>query len=122
MSEDKRTLEEKLLDGLDSLVCYNGLGEIIERWLALEPTHGKFIACPWSYAMTDAEVDEASWACEQLQAIWVIAVECYGSCGTSPRFGWIEDKDGFRWFVNRILQSYRRGKEMEEEINVHRSK
>ena len=120
VNEDKRTLEEKLLDGIDSLVSYNGLGETVERWLALEPDGwGQSIACPGNYTMTDAEVYRASWACEQLQAIWMIAVECYGDWGTSPRFGWIDDIDGFRWFVNRILQSYRRGKEMEVEINGH---
>ena len=115
VNEDKRTLEEKLLDGIDSLVSYNGLGEIVERWLTLEPEDGStLIACPHNYTMTDGEVAGASWACEQLQVIWMIAVEIYGSCGTSPRFGWIEDIDGFRWFVKRILRTYQEA-ELEEE-------
>lgn len=117
MCEDERTMEEKLLDGIDSLIWYNGLGKIIERWLALVPKTGsRVIACPTNYKLTEREINEDKWAYSQLQSIWILAVESFGSYGTSPRFGWIEDIEGFRTFVRRITKTYREAKEIEDEI------
>ena len=41
----------------------------------------------------------------------MIAVEMFGSCGTSPRYGWIEDIDGFRQFCLDITETWRGSEE-----------
>jgi hypothetical protein len=44
----------------------------------------------------------------------MIAVELFGDCGTSPRYGWIVDVDGFKKWVLDITKTYRDYEENEE--------
>ena len=38
--------------------------------------------------------------------IWQMLVEMFGSCGTSPRTGWIEDTQECANFLERVIHSY----------------
>lgn len=91
-----------LLNGLDSVTWYNGLAEVVYSWLSLEPSHGS-IACPKHYGLEE----KCDWAEQQLQVIWMIAVEAFGDCGTSPRYGWIEDVEGFHKFCLAITKTWK---------------
>lgn len=95
-----------LLDSLRSVLYYNGLTEIVRGWKELAPNEYGNISVPKNYGakrrheglltLEDAQDDA------QLQVFWMLAVEQFGECGTSPRFGWITDVDGFREWVDRI--------------------
>lgn len=100
MSATKVT-KETLIDALDSVTWYNGLCEEIERWASL-PKNKQYNSIP---------VPEICWHQEQLQVIWMIAVNLFGNYGTSPRGGWIEDVDGFRQFCLDITKTWREEKE-----------
>ena len=46
---------------------------------------------------------------EQFQVIWMILVELFGNCGTSPRSGWLEmkNKDRIIKFIDSITRTSR---------------
>lgn len=98
---------DKLIYALDSVASYNGLAETLLAWKNLPPD-GPSIPCPLRWWETD------DWYGAQLQVLWMICVEMFGDYGTSPRFGWINDVDGFRDFIDQITRTYR---ETEEDDN-----
>ena len=82
--------------GLQLVIDYNGLTELVRQWLTIEP-NARIIYCPyWD------QVDHNTSAYHQLQVLWMICVAKFGEYGTSPRFGWITDVDGFREFIEKI--------------------
>lgn len=86
---------EKLLDALDAIVSYNGLGGEILSWTELPKTScGQIVP------------SKSCWSDDQLQVIWMLAVLLFGNYGTSPRGGWIEDVEGFIEFCKRITRLY----------------
>lgn len=104
---------EKWTSALDSVTWYNGLAETVLTWLNIQPReHSGYISPETYYGLSAADKD--SYAYHQLQVLWMIAVELFGECGTSPRSGWIEDIDGFKKWVLDITQTYRESKENEE--------
>ena len=40
----------------------------------------------------------------EYNVIWIMLVEMFGSCGTSPRTGWIENRDGCANFLELIVE------------------
>ena len=94
------------IEALDSVTWYNGLAETVFEWRLLEPDR-HVIKCPTRYGLKEP----CEWAEQQLQVIWMIAVEMFGSCGTSPRYGWIEDIDKFRQFCLDITALWRGSEE-----------
>lgn len=94
---------DSLIHALDSVVWYNGYGDIVSGWGDLRPKdgHGEYLTPPDNYGAQSK--DEA----DQLQVIWMIAVMLFGNYGTSPRYGWIEDIDGFRQFILDITSTDR---------------
>jgi len=103
---------EKWIDALDSVTWYNGLAEAVLTWLNLEPVvPDSYITPMLNYGLADDEDTDAYY---QLQVLWMIAVELFGDCGTSPRYGWITDIDGFNKWVLDITKTYRESKENEE--------
>ena len=103
---------EKWIEALDSVTWYNGLAETVLTWLNLEPVVPDSHITPMlNYGLSDDEDTDAYY---QLQVLWMIAVELFGDCGTSPRYGWIEDIDGFNKWVLDITQTYRESKGNEE--------
>jgi hypothetical protein len=103
---------EKWIGALDSVTWYNGLAETVLTWLNLEPVvPDSYITPMLNYGLADDEDTDAYY---QLQVLWMIAVELFGDCGTSPRYGWITDIDGFNKWVLDITKTYRESKENEE--------
>ena len=99
-------MEERLLDALDSVTWYNGLAPYVFNWMFVKPTKSTgYIFTPNGY-LSDGGEEEC-----QLQVLWMIAVELFGDCGTSPRSGWIEDVDGFREWCLRITRTWRSSEE-----------
>lgn len=96
----KEITTDKLISALDSVTWYNGLAETLLKWKDV-PLNGPSISCPLQARET------ADWYGAQLQVMWMICVELFGDCGTSPRFGWINGVDGFRAFIDRITRTYR---------------
>lgn len=91
----------KALDTLDSVVWYNGLGEIVSSWANKEPDMSGYIRPDYREQGYDVETVES------LDLIWMIAVLLYGDYGTSPRSGWICDTGEFKSFIYAITKSYR---------------
>lgn len=98
MSEPRVSMTE----ALDSVTWYNNLAPIVFSWRDLKPEPNS-IPRPLNYGLGVV----CEWAHDQLQVIWMIAVEMFGSCGTSPRYGWIEDVEGFRQFCLDITTTWR---------------
>ena len=98
---------DKARHALDSVTWYNGLASVVFSWLELQ-SNGYSIGCPHNYGAPEGWPKEDI---AQLQVIWMIAVELFGSCGTSPRFGWIEDIDGFRKWILDITEIWRSSEE-----------
>ena len=89
-------------EALDSITWYNCLAETVLKWLDLKPERGlKYLLPPKDYGTGDS-VDYY-----QLQILWMIAVNLFGDWGTSPRFGWIEDIEGFHKWILDITEVWR---------------
>ena len=99
---------DKVRRALDSITWYNGLAPVIFSWIRLEKENGYSIRCPNNYGASD---DWSKSAISQLQVFWMCAVEMFGECGTSPRFGWITDVAGFRKWILDITENWRGSEE-----------
>ena len=95
-----------IIDALDSVTFYNGLAEEVERWKDLEPNDFNSISAPDNVVIPKSEEDY------QLQAIWMILVELFGDCGTSPRSGWLylENKEHIDAFIDLITNTDQMGR------------
>lgn len=96
--EMKNKIEvEDLLDALDSVTWYNGFAEEIMRWKDL----------PYSnYGIIYPIIEDP-----QIEVIWMICCVLFGDYGTSPRSGWITDREGFYEFIDAITKTQRRNDE-----------
>lgn len=94
----KRMTVDNMVHALDSVTWYNGLAEYVMKWKTDCPRVNGTIVADETYCC--GEMD--SFIYDQLQVIWMICVELFGDCGTSPRSGWIEDVDGFYEFIDKI--------------------
>lgn len=99
---------KEALDALDSVTWYNDLAETVLKWRDLEPKDS-IIAVPDDYGINPCW--HSAEDRPQLQALWMIAVSLFGNYGTSPRYGWIEDIDGFRRWVLDITKTWREREE-----------
>lgn len=96
-----------LIDALDSVVWYNGLGETLRKWRHAD-LHNQEAILPFTmYWNNEIDPDEYY----QLQVIWMICVVLFGDYGTSPRSGWINDWDGFRDFIDKLTTTYMEAEE-----------
>lgn len=102
-SEGYDKCEDKYLSTIDSIVWYDGLGEIILGWKKLTPDEFTNYIKP---DYRDKGYDEETVV--SLELIWMMAVLMYGDYGTSPRSGWIKDISGFHRFIDKITTTYRR--------------
>lgn len=95
---------EAFIEALDSVTWYNGLAEEIVLWK--EPGYfdefNDHLSWNWEKFMSFSLEDRY-----QLEVIWMICVDLFGDYGTSPRSGWIEQKEAFYKFVDDITQTYR---------------
>ena len=83
-------------DALNLLVSYNGYSDYVNRIIAhISGFKRSPITCPdW---LRDPHTI-TGW-------LWFILICRFGDYGTSPRFGWIEDKDGATQFLKSLLES-----------------
>lgn len=91
-----------LIDALDSVTWYNGLGETLRKWRYTVPANQDSIVPYTMFCNKEIDINEYN----QLQVIWMICVVLFGDYGTSPRSGWINDWDGFRDFIDKITTTY----------------
>ncbi len=105
--EGKKDGKKYILNAIEAVVWYNGLGEFILSWKFKKPNDYTGYIEP---DYRDKGYDEETVA--QLEVIWMIAVMLYGEYGTSPRSGWIENIEGFEKFIDTITETYR-----QEEVN-----
>lgn len=85
-----------IIDALDLVVWYNGMGEDVSEWKVLPTNKYGSINRP-----------DNSMGNDQLEMLWMICVCLFGNYGTSPRSGWIEDVEAFRKFVDAITKTDR---------------
>ena len=100
-------MEEKLIDALDSVVWYNGLGDILVKWKDNDYFDNyEDYSLSWNMETYDS-YDEDTKA--QLQVIWMMCVCMFGEYGTSPRWGWVlvENKEAFHKFIDDITETFR---------------
>ena len=96
--KEKDNIIKSLLDSLDSVVWYNGHYEKLEK-IKNEISE-----------MKENEIYRFDYGNEeQFQVIWMILVELFGDCGTSPRSGWLEmkNRDKIIKFIDRITKTSR---------------
>ena len=103
MTENGDVTLAKVIDAIDAVTWYNGLAEAIVEWknpgYFLEK-HGN-LSRGNAFSRYDAETRH------QLEEIWMICVVLFGDYGTSPRYGWIENKEAFYQFCDDITETYR---------------
>ena len=98
---------EDIIDALDSVTWYNCLAEIILEWKNdsyFDKYENYCLSWNWeTFKGYDADTQY------QLQVIWMICVELFGECGTSPRSGWIlmQNRREFNKFIDDITKTYR---------------
>ena len=99
-------MDDRLIEALDSVTWYNGLAEHIVEWKEDGYFKNSGDSLFWDWDKFDRLSAEAQ---NQLQIIWMICVELFGECGTSPRTGWIlaENKESFFQFIDDITKTYR---------------
>lgn len=93
-------IRKSLLEALQSVVWYNGLSEELETWKDIEPENRS----GWIQQTYWPKYQNYPEAMAQLQVFWMICVELFGECGTSPRFGWIEDRESFKTFIDLLTR------------------
>ena len=97
---------EDLLDALDSITWYNTyLAEELVRWK--EPGYlGEYKDGMLSFPQEASDRWLENGTYYQFQFFWMMCVLLFGDYGTSPRYGWIEDLDGFNWFIDQITKTH----------------
>lgn len=91
-----------ILYALDSAAGYNGLSRYIQEWKNIpENPYGSY------WPIYSEQAGGNSTIHDQLQIFWMIAVELFGECGTSPRSGWIEKEnlESFHEWIDEITMS-----------------
>lgn len=105
---DKKPTAEQMISALDCATWYNGLAEHVLGWRDLKPDRAGYILCPKTVYGERAVYKGDR---DQLEVLWMIAVELFGNYGTSPRSGWIEDVNGFREWCLDITEIWRGSEE-----------
>ena len=92
-------------EDFQTMIWYNGYGEIIQEWRKLNAINTDGIIRPMdNYGLDSNSSSEYS----ALQFIWGTAVYKFGDYGTSPRFGWIDNDnwDKFVLWIDGICYDY----------------
>ena len=113
----------KLLNALHSWFWYNGLLDSVDdEWVTFEnisrPKYDenclilKLISIlreteddilTLSYLEEKYNIDMSS-TNKELNVLWILLVEMFGNCGTSPRTGWIEKRKDCADFLETIVE------------------
>lgn len=106
-------MNEDLIETLDSIVWYNGLGEALkilkEQIKYHDFSKGSFLIDKRNIGL---------YSDEQFEIFWMILVLQFGDYGTSPRSGWIleENKDKVIEFIDKITSTYSSSDEYLEDL------
>lgn len=110
--ENKMKSKKDYRRAIESVLWYNELWPIVQKWKYLPVDHGQ-IDPPFAYGCPAPEKNAQTYF--QLQVIWMIAVELFGDCGVTLKSGWITDVDGFRrWITDLTYESALFASEREE--------
>ena len=98
----------KLLNALHSWFWYNGLLDsvdenclILKLISILRETEDEILT--FHYLKEKYNIDISS-TNEELNVLWILLVEMFGNCGTSPRTGWIEKRKACADFLEAIVE------------------
>lgn len=91
-------LEYRLLDAIHWTLFDYGLLDEVYKWKDLETDgdYPEWIHCPNDQYGLD------TWCDGPLCIVWSFLVHLFGNYGTSSRFGWIEDVESFRKFIELV--------------------
>ena len=95
-----------LKEALKTAMRYNGLNEPVREWKNYPLTKYGYINFDNQYDWNNSNGNTYMGAMDEgaLQLIWMILVLMHGNYGTSPRFGWIEDVEGFKKTIDEICE------------------
>ena len=105
---------EKLKDAISGVVQYNGLDEDLKEMRDImlkvkEKDNDRYIGIddlglgePLVFLPRNRQ---EVYFLGQLHFIYMMLVQMFGDYGTSPRFGWIDDKEGAAAFLDDLIKS-----------------
>lgn len=104
----KTDYNTELLNALNSVFWYDGLFDkddsncvilkLIDELRNKETKYG-------FYSLEDAcEVCNLFKSPNEFNVIWIMLVEMFGNCGTSPRTGWIEERSACADFLELVTK------------------
>ena len=98
-------MKKDILDILDSITWYNGIGESLIKLkedLIKQNDDGNYFVIDHNLEYKNKE-----FADEQFEIFWMMLVLLYGDYGTSPRSGWLEikNKDKIINFIDKITKT-----------------
>ena len=85
-----------IIDALDSVTWYQGIGDEVSSWVRIKLDKYGFIQRP-------------SGLNPQMEVIWIMCVVLFGDYGTSPRYGWVDgdNLEVFKAFIKAITHTWR---------------
>ena len=98
-------MKKDILDILDSITWYNGIGESLIKLkedLIKQNYNGNYLIIDHNLEYKNKE-----FADKQFEIFWMMLVLLYGDYGTSPRSGWLEikNKDKIINFIDKITKT-----------------
>ena len=98
-------MKKDILDILDSITWYNGIGESLIKLkedLIKQNDNGNYLIIDHNLEYKNKE-----FADKQFEIFWMMLVLLYGDYGTSPRSGWLEikNKDKIINFIDKITKT-----------------
>ena len=101
-------MDDKLTSAIASIVQYNGLeGSLKDIRSELDRQREDYLTLKDIELNRDLMMYTSSrlelYNIAQAHFIYMLLVLLYGNYGTSPRFGWIEDKEGAAAFIDKLL-------------------
>lgn len=105
MTKYERVNDENktIIDAINSVCWYNGYDDIVRSVIShikdwdkedvIVPLRGNISCIPDEYEEKLIE-----------QLIWMLCVLMYGDYGTSPRGGWVENRDGAIKLLERFIE------------------
>lgn len=97
-------MNKNIIDVLDSIVWYNGIGDILLKLKEdIINSEGEI----YSKLKDDLKYKYDEFSNDQFEIFWMMLVLMYGDYGTSPRSGWLnmENKNEIISFIDQITKT-----------------
>lgn len=103
-ANDYLIMNKNIIDILDSIVWYNGIGDIL---LKLKEDITNSEGETYSKLKDDLKYKYDEFSNNQFEIFWMMLVLMYGDYGTSPRSGWLnmENKNEIISFIDQITKT-----------------